>query len=72
MTIIRHYQYNENNIGRIKFQLVINILCRSKLDGKMHFAGRFFVFLTEVKISLILILQSEIRLCRETKFRSTV
>ena len=44
MTIVRHYQYNENNIGRIKFQLVINILYQSKLNGKVHFAGRFFVF----------------------------
>lgn len=42
MTIIRHYQNNENNIGRIKFQLVINILYQSKLSGKIHFVGRFF------------------------------
>ena len=48
------------------------LLCRSKLNARIYFVGRFFVFLTEVKITVTLILRSKTRICRKINFCNTV
>ena len=39
------------------FTFQIGVWCRSKRNVEIYFARRFFVFLTEVKITVIFILQ---------------